>query len=60
VKPVTIYDWENDRKVLTVSGSYPWSFVTHIFCNDEQSYDGERRMHSIKTCTIKLSYTQKK
>ena len=25
----------NDRSVLTISGTYPWSFLTHIFYNGE-------------------------
>jgi hypothetical protein len=26
-------EWEKDQKVLTTSGTYPWSFVTQVFCN---------------------------
>jgi len=29
------HGWGKDRKVLTTSGTYQWSFVTHIFCNSK-------------------------
>ena len=30
-KPVISREWGKDRKVFTISGIYPWSFVTRIF-----------------------------
>jgi hypothetical protein len=29
--------------VLEKSGRYPWSFVTHIFHNDQPSHGGDRK-----------------
>jgi hypothetical protein len=29
-----------DREVFTTSGTYPWSFVTQIFHNGQQSHGG--------------------
>jgi hypothetical protein len=29
--PVISREWGKDREVLTTSGTYPWSFVTHLF-----------------------------
>ena len=28
------YEWGKDRRVFMTSGTYPWSFVTHIFRNE--------------------------
>jgi hypothetical protein len=36
--PVTGHEWGKDRKVLTTSGTYPWSFVTHIFHSGHIAY----------------------
>ena len=33
--PVISHERGNDRAVLTTSGTYPWSFVTHIFHNGQ-------------------------
>jgi hypothetical protein len=33
INPVISREWGKDRGVLTTSGTYPWSFVTYIFCN---------------------------
>jgi hypothetical protein len=40
---VISHKWENDRKVLKTSGTYPWSFVTQIFHNGQLSHGGDRK-----------------
>jgi len=30
-------------QVLTTNGTYPWSFVTHIFQNGHLSHGGDRK-----------------
>ena len=32
-KSVISNELEKDQKVLTTNGTYPWSFVTQVFCN---------------------------
>jgi hypothetical protein len=39
----------NDREVLTTSGAYPWSFVTQIFHNGQQSHGGDRKTFEVMT-----------
>jgi hypothetical protein len=43
-------DWE----MLTTSGTYPWSFVTHtcIFHNSQPSHGGDRKTFEVMTSTI--------
>jgi hypothetical protein len=31
--------------VLTTRGTYPWSFVTHIFHNGQPSHGGDRKIY---------------
>ena len=40
--PVISHEWGKDRKELTTSGTYPWSFVTQIFHNGQPSHGGDR------------------
>jgi len=37
--------------VLATSGTYPWSFVTQIFLNDQPSHDGDRKTLEVMTST---------
>jgi len=30
--------------VFTIGGTYPWSFVTHIFYKGQPSHGGDRKM----------------
>jgi hypothetical protein len=32
--PVASHEWGKNWEVLTTSGTYPWSFVTHVFRNE--------------------------
>ena len=34
------------------SGTYPWSFVSHIFHNDQPNRGGERKILEVKTSTL--------
>ena len=40
-KPMISHERGKDREVCTTSGTYPWSFVTHIFPNGQPSHGGE-------------------
>ena len=37
------HEWGKDREVFTTSGTYPWSFVTHIFHNGRPSHGDDRK-----------------
>ena len=37
--PVIFHEWGKDLEVLMTTGTYPWSFVTHIFHNGQQIYN---------------------
>ena len=41
-----------EREVLTTSGTYPWSFVTHIFHNGHPSHGGDRKISEVMTSTL--------
>jgi hypothetical protein len=40
-----------DREVFTTSGTYPWSFVTHIFHNGQPSRGGNSKTFEVMTPT---------
>ena len=40
-----------DREVLTTSGTYSWSFVTHIFRNGLPRHGGDRKTFEVMTST---------
>jgi hypothetical protein len=46
--PVISCGWGMDREVFTTSGTYPWSFVTHIFHSGLPSH-GDDPVHSSST-----------
>ena len=50
-KPVISHEWGKDRKVLTTSGTYPWSSVTQIFHNSHPSHGGDRKTLELMTST---------
>jgi hypothetical protein len=41
--PVISREWGKEREVFT-SGTYPWSFVTHIFHNGQPSHGSNRKI----------------
>jgi hypothetical protein len=41
--PVISHERGKNREVLTTSGTYPWSFVAHIFHNGQPSDGGDRK-----------------
>ena len=41
--PVISHERWKDQEVFTTSGTYPWSFVTHIFHSGQQSHGGDRK-----------------
>jgi hypothetical protein len=41
-----------DWKVLTTSGTYPWSFVTQIFHSGQPSHGGDRKISEVMTPTL--------
>ena len=45
------HEWGKDRKVLTTSGTYPWSSVTQIFHNSQPSHGGDRKTLVLMTST---------
>jgi len=44
-------EWGKDWEVITTSGTYPWSFVTHIFYNGQPSHSGDRKTFDVMTST---------
>jgi hypothetical protein len=48
-------EWGKDREVFTTSGTYPWSFVTQIFHNDQPSHGGDRQIFEVMTVTLPKS-----
>ena len=53
--PVTNHEWGKGRNVLTTSGTYPWSSVTHIFRNGQPSHDGDRKIFKVMQVNISIS-----
>jgi hypothetical protein len=49
--PVISYEWGKDREVFTTSGTYPWSFVTHVFHSDQPSHGRDRKTFEVMTST---------
>ena len=41
--PVISNGWGKNPEVVTTSGTYPWSFVTHIFLYGQPSHGGDRK-----------------
>ena len=58
--PVISREWGKDREVFTTSGTYPWSFVTQIFHNDQPSHGGDRQIFEVMTVTLPKVYSRKK
>jgi hypothetical protein len=42
--PVISREWGKDREVFTTNGTYPWSFVTHIFHSGQPSHGGDHNI----------------
>ena len=38
--------------MVTISGAYPWSFVTQIFHNGQPSHGGDRKPFEVMTSTV--------
>jgi hypothetical protein len=49
--PLISHEWGKDREVFTTSGTYPWSFVTQIFHNDQFSL-----WNIMQICNLKLKH----
>jgi hypothetical protein len=41
-----------DREVFTTSGTYPWSFVTHIFHSGLPSHGDDRKIFEVMTSPL--------
>jgi hypothetical protein len=50
--PVISREWGKDREVFATSGTYPWSFVRHIFHNGQPSHSGNRKIFEVMTSTL--------
>jgi hypothetical protein len=50
--PVISREWGKDREVFTTSGTYPWSFATHIFHNGQPNHGGECKIFEVMTSTL--------
>ena len=48
--PMLSHESGKDREVFA-SGTYPWSFVTHIFHNNQPSHCGDRKTFEVMTST---------
>ena len=49
--PVISHEWGKDWKVFTISGTYPWTFVTQIFHNGQPCNGGDRKTFEVMTST---------
>ena len=49
--PVISHARGKDRDVFTISGTYPWSFVTQIFHNGQPGHGGDRKTFEVMTST---------
>ena len=49
--PVISHERGKDREVFTTSGTYPWSFVTHLFHNCQPIHGGDRKTFEVMTST---------
>jgi hypothetical protein len=52
--PVISHERRNEREVFTTSGTYPWSFMTHIFHNGQPSRGGDRKTFEVMTSTYEV------
>ena len=50
--PVISREWGKDREVFTTSGTYPWSFATHIFHNGQPNHGGDCKIFEVMTSTL--------
>jgi hypothetical protein len=48
---VISHELGKDRGMVTTSGTYPWSFLTHIFHNGQQSHGDDRKTFEVMTST---------
>jgi hypothetical protein len=51
--PVISHEWGKDREVFTTSGTYPWSFVPHIFHIGQPSHCGDRKSDDFNLTKMK-------
>jgi hypothetical protein len=42
----------SSKEVFTISGTYPWSFVTQIFHNGQPSHGGDHKIFEMMTSTL--------
>jgi hypothetical protein len=49
---VTSQERGKNREVFTTKGTYPWSFVTHIFHKGQPSHGGDRKTFEVMTSTL--------
>ena len=49
--PVISHERGKDRELFTISGIYPWSFVTQIFHSGQPSHGGDRKTFEVMTST---------
>ena len=55
--PVISREWGKDQEVFTTNETYPWTFVTHIFHNGQQSHGRDRNIFNFtKRCPWSSSY----
>jgi hypothetical protein len=45
--PVISREWGKDQEVLTTSGTYPWSFVTHLFHYGQPIHGDDRNIFEV-------------
>ena len=51
--PVISNERRKDQAVFTTNGTYPLSFMTHIFHRGQQSHGGDRATFEVMTSTYK-------
>jgi hypothetical protein len=48
---VISHEWGKDQEVFTTGGTYPWSFVTHIFHECRPNHGDDRKPFEVMTST---------
>jgi hypothetical protein len=54
-KSVISHEWGKKRKVLTTSGTFPWSSVTQIFHSSQPSHGGNRKTFDLFLLTLRTT-----
>ena len=56
--PVISHELGKDWEVFTTSGTYPWSFVTHIFHNHQPGRGGDSKTFEVMMFLFSIIYIE--